>query len=104
MTELIENHQSTVPPAPVDRRPNPLYRALAWVGIAACSLFIVATVFFSGYLLGQHGNGGGHHGLPPMLLHKPFGGPDGSMGPPDGRMGPDGGPRGGQLPPPPPGS
>lgn len=57
-----------------------VFRALAWVGIAAGSLFIVATVFFSGYVLGQHGGGGGPHGHHMML--KPFPGPDGPMGPP----------------------
>ncbi|MFM8600336.1 MAG: hypothetical protein ACKOB8_15240 [Mycobacterium sp.] len=72
-------------------RPHRLYRALAWVGIAAGSLFIVATVFFSGYYLGSHG-GGGHHGQHRAMLLKPFPGPDHRMGP-GGRMGSDDGPR-----------
>ena len=67
---------------PYDHRPNRLYRALAWVGIAAGSLFIVATVFFSGYVLGQQGGGGPHHG-PHRVMLKPFPGPwtGGPMGP-----------------------
>lgn len=72
MTESIEN-QTT----PVNN--NRLNRALAWVGIIAGSLFIVTTVFFSGYVLGKQGGGGGHHGPHPMMLkpfHDPNGGPD----------------------------
>ena len=93
MTETIE---STIDPVPAryDHRPNRLNRALAWVGIAAGSLFIVATVFFSGYVLGQHG-GGMHHGPHRMML-KPFDRPDGPGGP----MGPENGPRAERLTPP----
>lgn len=59
---------------------NRLNRALAWVGIVAGSLFIVTTVFFSGYVLGKQGGGGGHHGPHPMML-KPFHGPNRPLGP-----------------------
>ena len=76
MTETLET--TTIP---VIDRPNRLYRALAWVGIAAGSLFIVATVFFSGYVIGQHSGGGGHHGRPAMLIPHPPMGPDGPLGP-----------------------
>ena len=92
----LENHDPV--PARYEHRPNRLYRALAWVGIAAGSLFIVATVFFSGYVLGQHGGGGMHHGPSRMML-KPFGGPDGPMGR-GGPIGPDDGPRAERLTPP----
>jgi hypothetical protein len=82
----LENHDPV--PARYEHRPNRLYRALAWVGIAAGSLFIVATVFFSGYVLGQHGGAGMHHGPHRMML-KPFPGP-----------GPDDRPRAERLTPP----
>lgn len=100
VTESLEIPDTTINPAPVpgEQRPNRLYRALAWVGIAAGSLFIVATVFFSGYVLGQHGGGGMHHGPQRMVL-KPFPGADGPMGP-NGPMGPDNGPRAERLTPP----
>jgi len=83
-----DNATATIP---VVRRPSPLFRALAWVGIATGSLFIVATVFFSGYVLGQHGGGGGHHRGHAMLI------PPAPMGP--GGPGPDG-PRAERLTPP----
>ena len=105
MTETIEinptseNHTTTVP---VVHRANPLFRALAWVGIAAGSLFIVATVFFSGYVIGQHSGGGGHHSRHAMLIPRPPMGPGGPMGPDSGPrpMGPDSGPRAERLTPP----
>lgn len=48
-----------------DGRPNRLNQALAWVGIVAGVLFVVALIFFSGFILGRasgHHDGGGHHG------------------------------------------
>jgi len=106
MTELVENNDTTTIPAlhRDERRAGPLFRALAWVGIAAGSLFIVATVFFSGYIIGQHGGGGGgggHHGRHAMLIPRPPMGPGG----PEGPMGPggpvaDNGPRSERLVPP----
>lgn len=95
VTETLETHSTPVDPVHHGHRPHRLYRALAWVGIAAGSLFIVATVFFSGYLLGQHGDPGGRHGGHHLML-RPFPGPDGPMGPGPmgpGPMGPDNGPR-----------
>lgn len=95
MNETLENHDTNVSPGPVrhEHRSNRLNRALAWVGIAAGSLFIVATVFFSGFILGHHG-GGSHHGPDRMhmkLIPGPGGprGPGGPMGP-DGPLGPEG--------------
>ena len=41
-------------------RPNRLNQALAWVGIVAGVLFVVAVIFFSGLFLGW--SSGGHHG------------------------------------------
>lgn len=88
MTETTENH--TVHQL---REPNRLYRALAWIGIAAGSIFIAGSIFVSGYVLGH--NGGEHHGPHAMML-RPFQGPD--AGPPPG--GPDDGPRRARLTPP----
>ncbi len=92
VTESLGTHDTTANDAAPRHQPSRLYRALAWVGIVAGSLFIVATVFFSGYVLGQQGGGSGHHGPHHMML-RPFHGPDGPMGP-GGPMGPDGGPQG----------
>ena len=46
-------NDSAVTEQPKNPRPRPsrLYQALAWVGIAAGGLFIVAGVFFSGFFL-----------------------------------------------------
>lgn len=83
-----------VPPA--ENKPSRLLQALAWVGIAAGTVFIVAVVFGTGFFLGAHSGGGdGHHhrgghdrgGM--MMFHR--GGPDGGpgrMGPPHGMMPP----------------
>jgi len=60
--------------------------AAAWVGIVAGVVFIVAVVFFSGFIIGAHSGGhrGGNHGGGEMaIFHK--GGP-----PPMFPMGPGG--------------
>lgn len=53
-------------PAVVDesRGHSRLTTVAAWVGIVAGVVFIVAVVFFSGFILGAHsgGRGGWHHG------------------------------------------
>ncbi len=90
-------------PAYVERAPEPrrsrLNAVAAWVGIVAGVVFIVAVIFFSGFILGAHagGHNGKHHGggdrefgmmhrggPPPM-----FQGPMGPMGPRQG-FGPGG--------------
>jgi hypothetical protein len=46
------------------RRPR-LTAVAAWVGVVAGVVFIVAVIFFSGFVLGAHSGGGhrgGHHG------------------------------------------
>ena len=59
---------TTTPPEPayVEREPrrSRLTAVAAWVGIVAGVVFIVAVVFFSGFILGSHSGGhrGGHHG------------------------------------------
>lgn len=90
----------------VHERPNRLNQALAWVGIVAGVVFIVAVVFFSGFIIGKHSGGHGawaHHmhgvhvfhrgGPPPMMGPGTWMGPGGQMGPggpmgPGGQMGP----------------
>jgi hypothetical protein len=42
-----------------DRRPSRLNVVAAWVGIVAGTVFIVAVIFFTGFVLGAHA--GGHH-------------------------------------------
>ncbi|MGE2715769.1 hypothetical protein ACQI4L_17065 [Mycolicibacterium litorale] len=71
------------------RRPNRATTIAAWVGIVAGVVFIVAVVFFSGYVLGKNSaGGGGHHrdGGPGhgMMFHRD--GPPAGMFP----MGPRG--------------
>ena len=44
-----------------EHKSSKLNKVLAWVGIVAGIVFIVATIFFSGFILGAH-SGGGHHG------------------------------------------
>ncbi len=88
--------------APPDRvyHHSRLNAVLAWVGIVAGIVFIVAVIFFSGFALGRHAGGGhggwhhhhwqgagmSHHGGPPMGQWRfPGGGPGGP-----GMMGPGG--------------
>jgi hypothetical protein len=67
-------------------RPNRLNQILAWVGIIAGVVFIVAVIFFSGFWIGSASGHhcGWHHG------YHNWGqmGPGGPMGP--GQMGPGG--------------
>lgn len=53
-----------------------LYQALAWVGIVAGVLFIVAAVFFSGFFAGRTTGGHGWH----RGLQSGQTGPGGPMG------------------------
>jgi hypothetical protein len=67
-------------------------QVLAWMGIAAGAVFIVAVVFFSGFFIGRStddfgGNHGYHHGTPgPGMMGPSMMGPQGPSGP--GQMGP----------------
>ncbi len=65
MTESPETptHMATSPVAETEdaHHNNRLYRALAWVGIIAGVVFIVAVVFFSGYFAGRSADGYGWH-------------------------------------------
>ncbi|MGV0809498.1 hypothetical protein [Mycolicibacterium setense] len=96
--EPVAAAPATVVAPPAENKPSRLMQALAWVGIAAGVVFIVAVVFGTGFFLGAHAGGDGHHhrghdrgGM--MMFHR--GGPDGGpgrMGPPHGMM--PGGPGG----------
>jgi hypothetical protein len=73
-------------------RPNRLAQAVAWVGIVAGVVFIVAVVFYSGFFVGKQYDGryrGGHGMYYPGGTMGPGGmmGPGGTMGP-GGMMGP----------------
>lgn len=102
MTETTESldQPSIVPDARkvvVDRGGSRLNQIAAWVGIIAGIVFIVGSVFFTGFFLGRHSGGGWHHqrggaemdfrGGPPMMQMGPGMMP---MGP--GMMGPGRGP------------
>jgi hypothetical protein len=82
-------------PAYVEREPrrSRLSLVAAWVGIVAGVVFVVAVIFFSGFILGSHS--GGHHGG-----HRGGGDRDFAIihrgGPPMFPMGP--GARGGSAP------
>ena len=93
MTETLETQDTTA--IVHEHRPNRLNQAVAWVAIVAGVVFIVGSVFFTGFFLGRHsghgGHGGGrHHGNVEML--RPWGPPPGMP-----MMGPG-------MPPPPPGA
>ncbi|HZQ33282.1 MAG TPA: hypothetical protein VFB19_16295 [Mycobacterium sp.] len=121
MSETAEHPTTptvTTDPRPVDRRePSRLNQVLAWVGIVAGVVFVVAVVFFSGFFLGKHSGGShgfGHHMKGMHMIHRggpppmgPWGpGPGGPGGPgsqapggaPSGPGGP-GGPSGPSTPP-----
>ena len=61
MAEASESSTTTVTSGAAG--PAGLNRALAWVGITAGSVFIVAVTFFSGFLLSwtTGGHWAGHH-------------------------------------------
>ena len=77
----------------VAHRNTRLYQVLAWVGIVAGALFIVAVVFFSGFFAGRTTDGYGWHrgaqmgGGCPMMQMQPGGMGPGMM---PGGMGPGG--------------
>lgn len=105
MSETID-HPTTPTPTADRRAPSRLNQVLAWVGIVAGVVFVVAVVFFSGFFLGKHSGGShgmwGHHVKGVHMIHRgqhpmgPWGpgpGPGGQApgGPPMGPGGPGGG-------------
>ncbi|MCB0933180.1 MAG: hypothetical protein KDB71_14945 [Mycobacterium sp.] len=101
MTETVEiTPESPDTETLVERRPNRLNQAVAWVAIVAGVVFIVGSIFFTGFFLGRHG---GHAGGPAggQARHHERAEMVRPMGPPPGMprmMGP-----GSDMPPPPPG-
>ena len=97
MSENIDTTTDSVPAGPVvhEHRDRRLHRVLAWVGIVAGVLFIVAVVFFSGFVLGRSSGGyhgwhrgyqsqmgpGGQTGGCPMMRNGSMTGPGPMMGP-----------------------
>ncbi|MGK2855535.1 MAG: hypothetical protein ACSLE3_15740 [Microbacteriaceae bacterium] len=72
---------TVVEPAPAPVRQSRVTQVAAWVGIVAGVTFVVAVVFFSGFVLGKQSGGGHHRGGPDResgQFHR--GGPP--MGPP----------------------
>lgn len=114
VTSPIETPAATAPVVVRDRGGR-LNVVAAWVGIVAGSVFVVAVIFFSGFVLGAsvaggHHHGGHHHGHGEGQMERGGGGP--RHGWPGGPAGPGfpGGPGGegpgqgpGSLPPTPPG-
>ena len=67
MTDTNHNQPSpgdiaTAPTLVPRHRPNRLQQAAAWVGIVAGTVFVLATIFFTGFILGHQSGGGGHGG------------------------------------------
>jgi len=56
--------KDTVVVAEPERRTSRVVTVAAWVGIVAGTVFVVAVIFFSGFILGKHSDGGGKFGGP----------------------------------------
>ena len=69
-----------------ESKPNRLYQVAAWVAIVAGTLFIVAVIFCTGFMLGKHSGGYGHPGRSSWEHGRMHHGGPGMMGP--GMMGP----------------
>ncbi|OBA58836.1 hypothetical protein A5647_20050 [Mycobacterium sp. 1100029.7] len=69
-------------------RPARVFQAAAWVAITAGTVFVIAVIFFTGFLLGKssghHGHHGHHHKHHAMVHPHRFGGPGGPGGGPGG--------------------
>jgi len=95
MTETLEQEPATAPVPPLPphkRRPNRVYQAAAWVAIVAGVVFIVGSIFFTGFVLGRHsggGNGWHHRGHGEMSEMGPRFAPLMPGMRPGGPMGPD---------------
>jgi hypothetical protein len=92
-TGPIETSATTAPVVVRDRGGR-LNVVAAWVGIVAGSVFVVAVIFFSGFVLGAsvtggHEHGGHHHGHGQGQMERDGGGP--RHGWPGGPGGPGGG-------------
>ena len=91
-TPTVRTHTATAPaPAePALHRTPRVFAFAAWVAIVAGIVFIVAVVFFTGFILGRHAGHGGfhHHKHHAMMMHPHRFGPGG----PGGLGGPGGAP------------
>lgn len=92
-TPTVRSSTATAPapaePVVVHRAPR-VFQAAAYVAIAAGTVFVIAVIFFTGFLLGKSTGHHGHHGhhkhhamVHPHRFGGP-GGPGGQWGPPPG--------------------
>lgn len=78
---------------PAQHRSPKIYQAAAWVAVIAGVVFITATIFFTGFILGKNSSHGGcppphHHHMGHEMMgppggHPPMGHPGGPGGPGD---------------------
>jgi hypothetical protein len=92
-TPTVRSSTATAPapaePVVVHRAPR-VFQAAAYVAIVAGTVFVLAVIFFTGFLLGKSTGHHGHHGhhkhhamVHPHRFGGP-GGPGGQWGPPPG--------------------
>lgn len=84
-TPTVRSSTATAPAEPVAHRTPKVFQAAAYVAIAAGTVFIIAVIFFTGFMLGRstghHGHHGHHHKHHAMVHPHRFGGPGGPGGP-----------------------
>jgi hypothetical protein len=86
-TPTVRSSTATAPaPAatePASYRAPKVFQLAAWVAIAAGTVFVIAVIFFTGFLLGKsggHHHGHHHHKAHAMIHPHRFGGPGGPGG------------------------
>lgn len=82
---MTEPSRSATEPKTVVAEQRRVNQVLAWVGIAASVVFIVAVLFFSGFFIGRSTDGGYHRGhwnqmpgpsmMSPGMMHPGMGPP-----------------------------
>src|ERR1700733_7092454 len=67
---------------PVSYRAPRVFQLAAWVAIFAGTVFIIAVIFFTGFMLGHSGghHHHGHHHKHHAMMHHQLGGPGGPGG------------------------
>jgi hypothetical protein len=91
---MTDTSESSTDRTAVDGERRTVNLVLAWTGIVAAAVFVVAVVFFSGFFIGRStgdfgGNRGYHHGTAgPGMMGPGMMGPYGPWSP--GQMGPYG--------------
>jgi hypothetical protein len=89
-TPTVRSSTATAPAPvaaePVLHRPARVFQAAAWVAIVAGTVFVIAVIFFTGFMLGKSsGHHHGHHHKHHSMVHPHrFGGPGGPGGGPGG--------------------